>query len=163
MDKKLQLETDVLMGMDAISEYILNNIKTEIQKGGVRGDVAFHLALDAYNRYQEDERDSVDYIFDIKKKEDLIAMIEGGLDAVEIHDMVNRGQRFFHFGCNYDYPDALGNHNVLEDIYNTTDEVTRCAFIYADVHKEYREFIHFFFSRVIALDDDFYASFKKSH
>lgn len=158
MEKKEQ-QKNVLNAISAISEFITSNLKSELQKGGEAGDDAFKTALNAYNRYQKVERGGVDYIFDITNKEDLIAMIEGGLNAVEIHDMVNRGQRFFHFGCNYPNPDALGNHNVLEDIYNTADDITRHAFIYADVCKDYREWIHHFFSRVIAMDDEFQGAF----
>lgn len=162
MEKKEQ-QKNVLNAISAISEFIVSNLESELQRGGEAGDYAFKIALNAYNRYQEDERDGVDYIFDITNKEDLIDMIDGGLNAVEIHDMVNRGQRFFLFGCNYEFPKALNNHNVLENIYNTADDITRHAFIYADVCKDYREWIHNFFSRVIALDDDFITTFKKSN
>lgn len=158
MEKKEQ-QKNVLNAISAISEFITSNLKSELQKGGETGDDAFKIALNAYNRYQEDERDGVDYIFDITNKEDLIAMIDGGLTAVEIHDMVNRGQRFFLFGCNYAYPTALNNHNVLENIYNTADDITRHAFVYAEVCKDYREWIHHFFSRVIANDDKFFNIF----
>ena len=159
MEKNLEQQKNVLNAISVISEFIVSNLESELQRGGEAGDKAFKIALEAYNRYQEDERDGVDYIFDLTNKEDLIAMIDGGLNAVEIHDMVNRGQRFFLFGCNYEYPEALNNHNVLDNIYNTADDITRHAFVYADVCKEYREWLHHFFSLAIANNDKFFNTF----
>jgi hypothetical protein len=42
------------------------------------------IVLAAYNRYQEDECGGADYIFDITKKDDLLAVVKGGMTAEEI-------------------------------------------------------------------------------
>ena len=76
------------------------------------------MLLNAYNRFQKDERDGVDYIFDITIQNDLKCMVEGGLTVTEIawawNKIKNEGiTSCFHFGCNYDGLDALG---ILADL-----------------------------------------------
>ena len=76
--------------------------------------------IDVYNTYQEEERDGVDYIFDLQNKEDLCTCIKGGLTAEEIAELVaksldNDGENYttkFLFGCNHVSPYLL-THSVL--------------------------------------------------
>ena len=71
----------------------------------------FNLVLDVYNKYQENERDGVDYIFDINKKEDLIACIKGGLTARMIQELVNNLDNGF---TQYFYFGRLLRHELLQ-------------------------------------------------
>lgn len=63
--------------------------------------------INAYNTYQENERDGVDYIFDLFDQEDLATCVEGGLTANSISSMVFNFEnsalhsQYFKFGCNY--------------------------------------------------------------
>ena len=50
--------------------------------------------LNAYNRWQEDEKDGVDYIFHIDKQDDLISCVNGGMtseDIVKLRKRTNAG------------------------------------------------------------------------
>ena len=71
------------------------------------GDDITMLVLAAYNRYQEDERDGVDYIFCIHNAEDLKCCIDGGMKIGEISMLYNectktaKSTPFFMFGQNH--------------------------------------------------------------
>lgn len=88
--------------MNTIIEKLINAFEADINSDVVkRKDSALMwLFLDAYNRYQEDECDGVNYIFDINKKEDLKCCIDGGLSVAEISDMHYNLVHFFLFNSN---------------------------------------------------------------
>ncbi len=87
----------------------------------------FNLVLDVYNKYQESERDGVDYIFDLNKKEDLIACIKGGLTARMIQELVDNLDdgftQYFYFGCNYPTPIPIKFKDLKTNLYNYLDEI----------------------------------------
>lgn len=76
--------------------------------------VVNHL-LNAYNAYQENERNGVDYLFDFENQDDLICCIQGGLTATEIANLIatynsgdnNNYTTLFFFGCNYKTPKLI--------------------------------------------------------
>ena len=104
-------------------------------------DGALDMVIDAYNRFQEDERDGVDYIFDITKQNDLKCMVDGGLNVTEIAWAWNKIKKegissCFHFGCNYGGLEALGTlADLKRNLISWLDEflpyvimyVTRCT------------------------------------
>jgi hypothetical protein len=85
------------------------------------------LVLDVYNEYQESERDSADYIFDINKKEDLITCIKGGLTARMIQKLVNKldngFSQYFYFGYNYPTPISIKFKDLKTNLCNYLDEL----------------------------------------
>ena len=87
----------------------------------------FNLVLDVYNEYQESERDGVDYIFDLNKKEDLIVCIKGGLTARMVQKLVNKLDdgftQYFYFGCNYPTPISIKFKDLKTNLYNYLDEI----------------------------------------
>lgn len=87
----------------------------------------FNLVLDVYNKYQENERDGVDYIFDINNKEDLIACIKGGLTARMIQELVDNLDddftQYFYFGCNYPTPIPIKFEDLKTNLSNYLDEI----------------------------------------
>ena len=87
----------------------------------------FNLVLDVYNEYQESERDGVDYIFDLNKKEDLIVCIKGGLTARMVQKLVNKLDKhytqYFYFGCNYPTPISIKFKDLKTNLYNYLDEI----------------------------------------
>ena len=93
----------------------------------------FNLVLDVYNKYQESERDGVDYIFDLNKKEDLIVCIKGGLTARMIQELVDNLDendkhythytQYFYFGCNYPTPISIKFEDLKTNLYNYLDEI----------------------------------------
>jgi hypothetical protein len=90
----------------------------------------FNLVLDVYNEYQESERDGVDYIFDLNKKEDLITCIKGGLTArmiQELGDNLDESDKhytqYFYFGCNHPIPISILFEDLKVNLYNYLDEL----------------------------------------
>lgn len=120
---------------------IVETMKRRIAHDLRNGNGVLYIVLNAYNRFQKDERDGVDYIFDIKNQNDLKCMIEGGLTVTDIAWAWNKVQDeditpCFHFGCNYHGLDALGTLADLKlNLISWLDEflpyvimyVTRCT------------------------------------
>ena len=91
--------------------------------------------LAAYNRYQEDERDGVDYIFDLTDKDDLKCLVEGGYTAEDIAGAYEKGKEtgLFHFtgGCNYAALRHVGTEKDLKRLLTAyLENIVPCVFIY---------------------------------
>jgi hypothetical protein len=100
------------------------------------------MFLKAYNRWQEDEHNGVDYIFNINNPDDLIDCIKGGLTADEIANFVNSIRGWaneipnFLFGSNH-HLQPLCNGDIYNLIYNSLDDIVDCIVAYPWV-EEYR-------------------------
>lgn len=129
---------------------VLNNVSSNIK---VMAENAFNmgdiddimLILKAYNRYQEDERDGVDYLFDMSNKEDIITCIQGGLSIQEIvflhlanvkdREMTN----YFLFGVNHQEPKLLSYTQFKEQLLSYIDEIAESVleFPWLDEYKQF--------------------------
>ena len=91
----------------------------------LKGNDIFLLGkvLKAYNRWNVDEKDGVDYIFDIHKKEDLVACVNGGLTAKDIAYLYHPNTHFFLFGCNHTTPQALNHCDLINLLVDNLDEI----------------------------------------
>lgn len=89
----------------------------------------FNLVFDAYNEYQESERDGLDYIFNLDNKDDLIACIKGGLTPEHIQQMVTynamglKYTRFFFYGTNHPEPEQLTFDGLKLQLTTYLDEI----------------------------------------
>lgn len=101
-------------------------------------DFLLNKVLKAYNCWNEDERDGVDYIFDIHKKEDLVACVNGGLTAKDIVYLYDNSTRFFLFGCNHTTPQALSHNDLINILYDNLDKVIDNIIAYPYI-ESYRE------------------------
>ena len=122
---------------NSIVEIMIRRIAHDLRNGNGTLD----MVLNAYNRFQEDERGGVDYIFNINNQNDLKCMVDGGLTASEIAWALNKVQHseftsYFHFGCNYNGLYALGTlADLKRNLISWLDEflpyvimyVTRCT------------------------------------
>ena len=103
------------------------------------------VTLDAYNLYQEEERDGVDYIFNINNADDLKCCVDGGLTANEIAEIVKNVNEkhytpYFFFGVNYNRPKQLKEFKELTDqLIANADEVVRkvLAYPFFDGYKQF--------------------------
>ena len=89
----------------ATSEVFKNIAKTAFHNNDNK---MLRLCIRAYNTYQENEKDGVDYLFDAKNKEDIITCLNGGLTLQELYNTFGSEQAlkkeitsFFMFGCNH--------------------------------------------------------------
>lgn len=106
-------------------------------------DYNLDMFLKVYNRWQEDEHNGVDYIFNINNPNDLIDCIKGGLTADEIANFVNSTKawtsetpKYFLFGCNHKLQ-PLSKGHIYNLIYNNLDDIVDCIVAYPWV-EEYR-------------------------
>lgn len=129
-----------MKGFDTITKTeIISRIKFMINHPE---DYNLDMFLKAYNRWQEDEHNGVDYIFNINNPDDLIDCIKGGLTADEIANFVNSIKGWansipnFLFGCNHNLQ-PLCNGDIYNLIYNNLDDIVDCIVAYPWV-EEYR-------------------------
>ena len=97
---------------------LLSEFTTYIEKNINYDGTLLYAVLCAYNQWQEDERDGVDYIFNIYNNDDLKCCIEGGLNANDISLLVNGVTKqdktnYFFFGCNHPSPLQINNNDGL--------------------------------------------------
>lgn len=128
-----------------MSEFIIINKRNLLTK--IEEDINYPegraMLLKAYNRYQEDERDGVDYIFNINNQDDLISCIQGGLTAKDIVNFHNKVQSWtkptphFLFGCNHKEMAPMGSDNIVDAIVAVLDELIDNIIAYPWV-EEYR-------------------------
>ena len=111
------METIIKKLAESIESDLINDMNHEIS-----GDDTTILVLNAYNRYQEDERDGVDYIFNIRKREDLKCCIDGGMTAHEIaclNEACTRTAKstpFFMFGQNHKQAEVISTWEQLKRV-----------------------------------------------
>lgn len=111
------METIIKKFADSIESNLIHDMNRELS-----GDDTTILVLNAYNRYQYDERDGVDYIFDIRKGEDLKCCIDGGMTAHEIASLNNDCTRtakstpYFMFGQNHRTAEVVQTWEQLKQI-----------------------------------------------
>ena len=78
------------------------------------------LVLGAYNRYQEDEKDGANYLFDINNGNDLKCCIDGGMKAEEISWLYKECNKsaestpYFMFGANHEKAETIETWDALK-------------------------------------------------
>lgn len=113
------------------------------------------MLLKAYNRYQEDERNGVDYIFNINNQDDLITCIQGGLTAEEIVKFHNRVKSWvnptphFLFGCNHKEMKPMGSDNIVDAIVVVLDELIDNIIAYPWVEEYRAVYTHYITNKII--------------
>jgi len=106
--------------MELVKENLIEHINHTIHKCTPNDCMPIMDILKVYNDYQENEKDGIDYIFNMNNNEDLICIIKGGCTAYEIGMafISNTNKRnntsFFFYGINHPKIEML---NLLE-IYN---------------------------------------------
>lgn len=125
--------------MAYFNEISKSSLVYDLQQGVIHNDEIFYEVFSAYNRYQEDERDGVDYIFDLNNKEDLICAINGGLTTAEIVCLWrnNAEPTYFLFGCNHPKPNPMSVNDVKNTLVGHLDELIDYIIAYPWV-EEYR-------------------------
>lgn len=101
-------------------------------------DSIFTTLLDAYNRYQVDENDSADYIFNTDNKDDIICCLNKGLSIDDLHTLINFRNNvnkcYYMFGYNYK---VMNKDEVKDIIFHVLGEIIKKVLTYPYV-KEYR-------------------------
>lgn len=129
----------------------INNLIQMVADRLVRGQ-RFDLLLAAYNRWQEDERDGVDYLFNVTNSEDVICCLKGGLTMEQLRTMLNEyeanGIEYFYFGCNHPTPTMVTLEKVISQLTANVDEIVKYAIAYPSVD-EYKAIYELFITEEI--------------
>ena len=109
------MEKTIYTLVQKIAEAIKKDIDFESNNVEAK-DTALMTLLAAYNRYQEDERDGVDYIFNIEDKQDLMDCIKGGMTAQQLASLCVRCEKYdskyFFFGVNHETPEVIPKNGI---------------------------------------------------
>jgi len=140
---------------------VSDNLAAHIGENGKVDATAFRIALDAYNRYQEDECDGCDYVFNISNQDDLSVLVKCGTTAQEIADMVATGFTMFHVGYNYPKPQPLSQMDVCRAIIGISDALTNTAMLLQNQSSDYSKFLDFFLYDEVMKETDLYALLTK--
>lgn len=123
-------------------------IAEEIERNLPTNESLISVTLDAYNCYQKEERDGVDYIFNLNNADDLKSCMEGGLTANKIAEMVNNVNEkyytpYFFFGVNHERPKQIkGFMEVTDQLIANAEEVVRKALAYPFIDGYKRFYIY---------------------
>ena len=90
-----------------------------------------NIFVSAYNIYQENERDSVDYLFCVSNNKDIITCLKGGLEIKEVSELYLLSQMAdyehfsarFHFGVNHLTPKLLSTDELKDNLLSYACEV----------------------------------------
>lgn len=108
--------------LENLIETIHEDLASELQLyTGSKLDDLMTLVLNAYNYYEENERDGVDYLFNINNTDDIKCCIKGGMTTKEIAEVYNeykdgRNTDYFFFGQNYDRAKPIKTRGELIDL-----------------------------------------------
>ena len=122
-------------------ENLVETITAEIGKDMLlsKNNDMIMLFLNAYNRFQEDERDGADYIFNINEKDDLMVCIDGGLKLNDIVSLAQQKATYFMYGVNHLKPLPIKTMEELASIlYACANEVVTYALAYVTRCEEYQ-------------------------
>lgn len=101
-------------------------------------DKLFDTMLKAYNMWQEDTHDGVDYIFDINNKQDTICLLQGDLKVSDISSLyINQFNQnntpYFVYGVNYEKPKVFKSmQEVKIQLADNTEWIMTHLFLFAN-------------------------------
>ena len=107
----------------------------------------YNMLIKAYNQYQEDERDSVDYLFKLTNQDDLVLLVKNGLTAKEISQLYtdeNSETYYFYYGVNHIELKCLSIEELDKQIYDNIENIVKymLAYPFIDAYKDlYIEFV----------------------
>lgn len=141
---------------------IIEVIKPKIARDIRIDDSVLEMVLKAYNRFQEDERDGADYIFDIDDKDDLAYLVNNcDITAQDIWRIVNTmGENdylpYFHIGYNYPQPHIIGRLKDLQrNLIAWLDELLPFVFKYVTRCEEYQAIYEHYVTEYLEEKTDF--------
>ena len=120
---------------------VVNNFASAIEENVISAksinDDIIKNVLKAYNGYCENERNGIDYLFDINNNDDIKCVIDGGLGAADLAKLyLNNGHRnnytqYFFYDCNNNTPRNVVNLVELKVVLTSMlREIVVCMFKY---------------------------------
>ena len=150
--------TDITL--QEIINNIVSGIKSDLSSDNEdKKEKAFNIALKAYNAYQDNERNSVDYIFDANNVEDCKALAKVGTTLKEFHDAVMTSEiKSDYFFCGENYPQItfLSKTKMFAQIWGNLEDVIKHAMIqpYLDGYNQlFHNYISYILYEKLILDE----------
>ncbi len=109
--------------------------------------------LEAYNMWQEDTHDGVDYIFNINNKDDVIYLLQNDkniqvrdISSLYINQYNNNGTPYFRYGQNYEYhPKVLMSMKQLKtQLIDNAEWVITHLFLFANNTDTYHKIFNMY-------------------
>lgn len=138
--------------LEEIINNIVNNIKSDLSSDNdEKKEKAFNITLKAYNAYQRNERDGVDYIFNVNDIEDCKTIINCGMTHKKYHNVVMASETksdYFFYGINYPEIVFLTKTTLFAQILATLEDVIKHTMVqpYLD---GYNQLFHNYVSQVL--------------
>lgn len=150
--------TDITL--QKIINNIVSNIKADLSSNNdEKKEKAFNIALKAYNAYQSNERDSVDYIFNANNIEDCKTLVNCGMTHKKFHDVVIASETksdYFFYGINYPEIVFLTKTQLFAQILGNLEDVIKHAMIqpYLDGYNQlFHNYISYILYEKLILDE----------
>lgn len=147
--------------LEEIINNIVGNIKADLSSNNdEKKEKAFNIVLKAYNAYQHNERDGVDYIFNTNNIEDCKTLVNCGLTHKKYHEVVMTSETksdYFFYGINYPEIVFLTKTMLFAQLWATLEDVIKHTMIqpYLDGYNQlFHSYVsHVFYERLI-IDDE---------
>lgn len=140
------------MTLQEIINNIVSNIKSDLSSDNEdKKEKAFNITLKAYNAYQDNERDGVDYIFNATDVEDCKTLAKCGTTLKEYHDAVMTSEiksDYFFCGVNHPQITFLSRTMLFAQILGNLEDVIKHSMIqpYLD---GYNQLFHNYISYIL--------------
>lgn len=126
---------------------LLSDFTTFIEANINYDGTLLYAVLCAYNQWQTDERDGVDYIFNLYDGKDLKCCVDGGLNADDISLLVNGVKKqkrtaYFFFGCNHPAAVQINNNDeLIQQLVGHLGEFLPYVFVYPNSYGELYSYV----------------------
>ena len=152
------MEKTINTMVENMKKSIINDLS---DRDSIKCHKVMNLLLDAYNDFQQSERDGVDYIFNIHNADDVICCMEGGMTTKEVAKLYNESQvntlPYFYFGCNYPTAKPINTWSEMRlNLIMWLDDMLPYILAYPFVHDSYKEIYLRYVTNVILAENDSY-------
>ena len=131
----------IIKSISEIIKEVCNEIESDIRKYPSDNAGVFRNLMDAYNEYQDSEREGVDYLFSINSEKDAIACLDGGMSVAELSGLyagsITEHSPFFFFGVNHPKPEPLTTEGAIGQIVGFLDDIVTIAVSNPMLHRSY--------------------------
>ena len=142
-DVKVSSDTPFAMMVSKVIE----TAKRELERGDSE---TISIILNAYNFFQEGERDGVDYIFNIDNTDDVTCCMNGGMTTEQVVELWTGSRenhsKYFYYGCNYPNPVPISSVeelciNLISWLDEFIPDVIRHPFFCTPYQRVYEKYI----------------------
>jgi hypothetical protein len=140
---------------------IVSNIKSDLSSDNEeKKEKAFNITLKAYNAYQDNERDSVDYIFDANNVEDCKVLAKCGTTLKEYHDSVMASEiksDYFFCGVNHPQITFLSKTTMFAQIWANLEDVIKHTMVQPNLdgyNQLFHNYISYMLYEKLIIDDE---------